>query len=74
MTHQPDGSVSKVLTVFPEINITAYSRSKEEAASSVEELLNLFVPEGIWQLTTITVQAASEDSSVTRVTIVYSGT
>lgn len=74
MTALQDGSESNKPTDYPEIRISGYSKNKEDAASFVNEVLTLFVPEDILQSITITEQDVSEDSFVTHVTIDYSGT
>lgn len=71
MTHQQDGSESKLPTAYPEINITAYSKTKEDAALSAIDLLTKFVPEDIWPWTTITILEESEDSYAIYVTTDY---
>lgn len=63
-----DGSVFNRPTVYPEINIFASSKTKEEAVSSANELLRKFVPEDIWPLTTITIREKFADFFVIHVT------
>lgn len=74
MIHQQDGNESKEPTAFPVINIYAYSKTKEDAASSASDLLTLFVPKEIWPWTTITVREEYAGSFAIHVTTASSGT
>ena len=71
MIHPQDGNASNRPTVYPEISITTFCRSKEEAASFANEALSLFVPADILPSITITERDVSEGSSAIRVTIDY---
>ena len=74
MTHPQDGSVSNKRMVYPEISIFVSSKTKEDAVSSVKEILTQFVPEGTSLSIMITSQAVYEEPFATPATTVFWGT
>lgn len=74
MTAQQGGNGYKPSTVYAEIRISAYCRSKTESASFAKEVLTKFVPAEILPWITITERDVYGDSSVIHVTIDYSAT
>lgn len=74
MTRQRDGNGSTKPTDYPEINIYAYSKNREDAVSSAKDLLKRFVPKDIWPWTTITLMEESGGSFAIHVTTASSDT
>lgn len=68
MTPQQDGSESNKPTVYPEINILAFFKNREDAVTFAFEARKIFVPEEILPLTTIIIREESGGYSATIVT------
>ena len=67
MTALQDGNALSKSTVYQSLDIFAYSKTKEDVVSSVNEILMKFVPEGTSLSITITKPAGSEALFATHV-------